>query len=90
MIDLYKRSGVKVNGKNPGTFIVKTGTPMVYGVTIPQNSPNQSAALEFINFLFEKDRDMVIIEKNGQPSVVPSSTNTNNKLPEVLKKYATQ
>ena len=88
--DFYKKASIKVTGKKPGTFITKTGMPMVYSVTIPRNAPNPKAALEFVKFLCNKDGGLGIMERNGQPSMVPSSTNTYNKLPEILKKYATK
>ena len=88
--DFYKKASIKISGKKPGTFIVKTGEPMVYGITIPRNAPNPIAALEFVKFLCERDKGLAILERNGQPSMVPSSTNTYNQLPEDLKKYATR
>ena len=33
----YKKASFKVTGKKPGTYIVKRGAPMVYGITIVQN-----------------------------------------------------
>jgi len=86
--DFYKKASIKVSGKKPGIFIVKTGAPMVYGITIPRNAPNPAAALEFVKFLLEKDRGLEILERNGQPSMVPCYTDTYNRLPEILKKYA--
>jgi hypothetical protein len=31
---------------------------------------------------------MAIMEKNGQPSVVPSASEAYDKIPDALKKYA--
>lgn len=84
----YKKAGIKVTGKNPGEYIVKTGAPIVYGLTIPGNAPNTETALEFVQFLLEKDKGMEILEKNGQSSLVPSPTGTYDRLPDILKKYA--
>ena len=86
--DFYRRAGTKISGTTPRSTIVKTGAPMVYGLTIPKNAPNPAAALEFVVFLLEKDGGMEIMERNGQPSLIPSYTDTYNKLPEILKKYA--
>ena len=44
----YAKARVKVTGKTPGTFIVKQGTPMVYGLTIPRNAPNPAARFRTI------------------------------------------
>ena len=84
----YESVSVKISGKKPGEFISKKGAPMVYGVTIPKSSRNPEAALAFVEFLLDKDKGMAIMEKNSQPSVVPSPTGTYNKLPLRLKRFA--
>lgn len=84
----YKTASVEITGKKPGTTITKNGAPMVYGVTIPKNSPNPKMAIAFLSFLFDKSKGMAIMEKNGQPSLVPSPTDTYNKLPYELKQFA--
>ncbi|MCD6557370.1 MAG: extracellular solute-binding protein, partial [Bacteroidales bacterium] len=38
--DYYKTVSVDISGKAPGELITKKGAPMVYGITIPKNSPN--------------------------------------------------
>ncbi len=87
--DFYKTATVEISGKKPGTTVVKKGAPMMYGVTIAKSSPNPDAAMAFVEFLLAKDGGMAIMEKNGQPSAVPSSTNSYDKLPENFKKFAT-
>jgi len=84
----YKTAHVNVTGKKPGTFITKTGEPIVYGVTIPKNAPNPELALKFLTFLLDADKGGVILEKNGQTLMVPSTTDTFDRLPECLTKYA--
>ena len=86
--DYYRTANVQIIGEKPGSFIIKTGSPMIYGVTIPKNAPNPAAALEFVAFLCDKNKGQAIMEKNGQPSLIPSYTVTFNKLPVVLRKYA--
>ena len=88
-VDLYHSVAVEISGKKPGTFIEKKGEPMVYGITILKNAPNRQAALKFTEFLLSNDKGMKIMEKNGQPSVVPSSTNTYHNIPAELKPFAT-
>jgi len=88
MADYYKKVSVKVTGKRPGEFITKTGAPMVYGVTILKDAPNEKAAIEFVEFLLRKDRGTAIMEKYGQPSAVPSKSETYDAVPERLKRYA--
>ncbi len=83
----YKQASVKISGKKLGEKIIKIGEPMIYGITILNNAPHKENALKFTNFLLS-EKGMSIMEKNGQPSIVPSNTNTYDKLPESLKKYA--
>lgn len=86
--DFYRRAKIKIAGKQPGTFIVKKGAPMVYGITILKDAPNRNAALKFFQFLLSQGKGMRIIEEYGQPSAVPSESRTYNKIPESLKKFA--
>ena len=86
--DLYKSVSTEINGKKPGETITQVGEPMVYGVTIPNNAPNKKLALTFVKFLLSSDKGMAILSKLGQPSVVPSSTTTFDKIPEELKGFA--
>lgn len=86
--DLYKTVSIDISGKKPGTTITQKGAPMVYGITIPKNAPNPELAKKFVAFVLDKEKGMAIMEKNGQPSMVPSPTNTYDKIPEELKKFA--
>lgn len=86
--DLYKSASIRLTGKKPGTFITKTGTPIVYGVTIPRDAPNRKLALAFLAFLLDADKGGTTLERNGQASIVPSPTDTFDKLPEALRVFA--
>ena len=88
MADTYKTVSVKISGKKPGEFIIKKGAPMVYGITIPQHAPHPEAALAFAEFMLDRNRGMRIMERNGQPSAVPSFTDTYENLPDTLKNFA--
>lgn len=85
--DVYKKANVQISGKKPGEKITKTGAPMVYGITIPKNAPNQPAALAFVDFVLG-EKGKKIMERCGQPSVVPATTSSFSAIPESLKKYA--
>ena len=61
---------------------------MMYGVTIPKSSPNPDAAMAFMEYLLAEDGGMAIMERNGQPSAIPSPTRSFNQIPETLKKFA--
>lgn len=85
--EYYKQVSVEISGKKLGEKIVKTGEPMIYGVTVLNNAPNKENALKFTDFLLST-KGMNIMEKNGQPSIVPMYTNSFDQIPERLKKYA--
>jgi len=88
LADLYRSVSVELSGKKPGETITQHGEPMVYGVTIPKSAPNPEAALAFVIFLLDKDKGMAILEKHGQPSVIPAPTATYDRLPAPLKRFA--
>ena len=83
----YASVSVDLSGKDPESIITKIGEPMVYGITIPTNAPHKNTAIKFVDFLLS-DKGMAIIEKNGQPSIVPSFSDSFQNIPESLKKYA--
>ena len=87
--DFYATAQVEISGKDPGSTIVKEGKPIVYGVTIPSNFPNQELAIAWVDFLLSPE-GMAIMEKNGQPPVIPAVTNDRSRLPEALKKYVAE
>ncbi len=88
MSDFYKTVTVDISGKKPGEIITKKGAPMVYGITIPKNSPSPELALEFVKFVLSKDGGMKVMEENGQPSAVGSLSKTFDKIPEPLQIFA--
>jgi molybdate/tungstate transport system substrate-binding protein len=84
----YTKATTEINGKEPGKKETVKGEPMVYGVTMLRNAPNKAAAIAFLQFLLSNDKGMKIMEKNGQPSVIPMATQNYNKLPKELKTFA--
>ena len=88
LADFYKTASIEISGKEPGTTVTKKGAPMVYGITIPKNAPNPELAKKFVAFILDASKGMAIMEKNGQPSMVPSPSDTYNAIPDALKQYA--
>ncbi len=84
----YSRVSVKISGKKPGSWMVKKGAPMVYGITIPKNAPNPKLALTFVSFVLDPEKGMKIMEECGQHSVVPAESLTYENIPAPLRKYA--
>ena len=83
----YATATVEISGKRPGETITQKGEAMVYAVTIIKNSPNKEAAMKFVRFLLSREKGMAIMEKNGQLSLVPSPTDTYEKIPKELKQF---
>jgi molybdate/tungstate transport system substrate-binding protein len=87
-VSLYATAKVEINGNKPNAKDVMSGEPMIYGVTILRDAPNKAAAEAFVAFLLTKNQGMKIMEKDGQPSVVPMTVQNFDKLPAVLKPFA--
>lgn len=85
---LYQSVSTEINGKTPNEKITQKGEPMVYGITIPKEAPNKLVATAFVKFLLTQDKGMEIMELLGQPSVVPSATESFDNIPEELKPFA--
>jgi molybdate/tungstate transport system substrate-binding protein len=78
----YAQVSFKINGKKPGTFIIKKGSPMIYGITIPQNDKcprNKKGAILFINYLLS-DKGRKIMQKNGQGIIYPPIITGNDSI----------
>jgi molybdate/tungstate transport system substrate-binding protein len=88
--NLYASAKVEINGSKPGAKEVITGEPMIYGVTILTDAPNKAAAEAFVAFMLSKNQGMKIMEKDGQPSVIPMPVQNFEKLPMKLKPFATK
>ncbi len=85
--EFYKTAHIKITGKKPGEFIIKKGSPMVYGFTIPNTAQNKKGAILFADFILsEKGRK--ILKENGQPPIYPPIvTGKTDKFPKILRKY---
>ncbi len=71
----YKQVSFKVTGKKPGTWIVKKGAPMVYGITIVQNAKenlprDKEGAVKFVKFVLSSE-GQAIMKANGQGVINP-------------------
>lgn len=82
---LYKTAEVEVSGKKPGEKVTYHGTPITYGITIPNNAPNPELALDFLKFILgQQGRET--FDKLGQPPIVPAKLRGNN-IPAELKAF---
>ncbi len=88
LTDLYNTAVVSINGREPGQKVLIKGEPMIYGVTMINTAPNKPVAIAFLQFMLSKERGIKILEKDGQPSVIPQPNPNFDKIPESLKPYA--
>jgi molybdate/tungstate transport system substrate-binding protein len=86
--ELYSSAVVPINGKEPGKKEMMKGEPMVYGVTLVNNPPNKPVALAFLQFMLSKEKGIKILEKDGQPSLIPQKNPNYDKIPDILKPFA--
>ncbi|MEA3346060.1 MAG: substrate-binding domain-containing protein, partial [Chloroflexota bacterium] len=83
--DFYGQATVELSGAEPGETVTKTGKPIVYGVTIPQNAPSPDLAVEFVKFLLGP-KGQAIMEAQGQPPIAPPVASTGEEeLPKSLR-----
>jgi len=76
----YQSVSIRITGKTPREEIVRVGAPMVYGLTIPHNSPNRELAVAFVNFVLSP-RGREIMEAGGQPVLDPPRVVNPGRLP---------
>jgi molybdate/tungstate transport system substrate-binding protein len=67
----YAQAQVKVTGKEPGTWITRTGQSCTYGLTLVKNAPNRDGAVLFLEYLLDPAQGLKILEEMGQPAISP-------------------
>ena len=82
----YSQATVDIAGTEPGTTITMVGSPIVYGVTIPNNAPSPDLAVEFVKFLLGPEGE-AIMEGEGQPPMVPPACSQKDVLPRKLQEH---
>lgn len=82
--ELYEKAQVLLaNGKT------MTGSPIVYGVTIPNNAPNSDYAIKFVDAMVNTEGQRTFTDQ-GQTPIVPAITNDRNKVPVELQQYVVE
>jgi len=82
--DFYSQATVDIAGSEPGTTMTMTGSPIVYGVTIPKNAPSPDLAVEFVEFLLGPEGQAVMAGQ-GQPPIVPPVAGDVSAVPAELR-----
>lgn len=74
--DTYRKVKVEL-----ATGSVQTGTPIVYGITVPTVADNPGGGIEFVKFVIGEPGQQIFAD-NGQPPIVPPAGSGN--VPEEL------
>lgn len=83
--DLYKQAVVEVVGKRPGTTMEIRGKSCTYGITLLKDAPNKKAAIAFLQYLFDPQGGLKVLDEMGQPPFIPCRV-PNKKMKEKLPK----
>ncbi|MEA3400227.1 MAG: tungstate ABC transporter substrate-binding protein WtpA [Armatimonadota bacterium] len=81
--DLYSQVSVELSGGTRGETMTRTGAPIVYGITIPGDAENPTAAVRFLSLLLS-ERGQQIMQDNFQEPIAPALTPDPRLLPEEL------
>jgi len=82
---LYAGAGVEVAGASPGARVTLRGAPIVYSVTIPANAPHPDLAERYLALLLSEDGRR-ILDRDGQPPILPARVSHPEALPAGLKR----
>jgi len=83
----YETVSYETNGTKPGEKITEKAEPIVYGITIPKNAVNTTAAIAFMDFFLNREKGLKIIEQNAQISIITPATSNYEKVPALIQKY---
>jgi len=87
--EFYKQARVKVTGKEPGTWMTRTGKSCTYGITMIKNAPNPETAVAFLDYLMDPNGGLKVLKEMGQPPFIPCRVPTEgmkSQLPSSLQK----
>lgn len=82
--DFYGQASVQLKTES-GEYKAAVGAPVVYGVTVPLDAQNPTAAVEFIKLLISEEGKQVMEVENGQPLMNPIKCDDPDALPSELQ-----
>ncbi len=82
--DIYGSVSLELSGKKPGEKIIRSGAPMVYGITVPKTARHPQWGEKFVAFVLSPEGQQ-IIKESGQPVLNPPEVDNYNALPLELK-----
>jgi len=62
---------------------IKTGKPILYGITIPKNAPNRSAAVDLVRYILVEGQDT--FREMGQPPLQPATATEFARVPAAIR-----
>lgn len=81
----YQKVTVNMNYQRFATVSPNfAGTPIIYGMTIPNNAQNTAAAIKFIQFVLSPEGQK-IFQNCNQPELIPPICDNVSALPDALK-----
>ena len=84
MADFYAQATVELPGKEAGQTMTMVAKPIVYGITVPTTAERPDLGIEFTKLVIGPD-GQAIMEKAGQPPIVPATTADLASVPDELK-----
>lgn len=82
--DEYAKATIELSGAEPGTTITTKGEPIVYSLTMPFSGENRENAIAFLQFLFDPEQGLRILEESGQPIHEVQAVKGKKKFPSEL------
>jgi len=79
----YAQAKVEIKGSKPGEMMTAIGEPILFGLTVPKNFPNQELAVGWVDFLLGSN-GVAIMESMGMKPIKPSIANNIDKVPRAL------
>jgi molybdate/tungstate transport system substrate-binding protein len=69
--EFYGQAVVEVAGDKPGATVKKKGKSCTYGITLIKDAPNREAAISFLQYMFDPQEGLRILQEMGQPPFIP-------------------
>lgn len=80
----YENAKVNIRGTKAGENIEMTGEAIIYGLTVPHNAPNKTAAFLFLNFLLDSEKGKILLKNTGLQPLDPVRIRIKRDLPKEL------
>jgi len=77
----YSQAKVEIKGSKQGETV--TGEPILFGLTVPKNFPNQDLAVGWVDFLLGES-GVAIMEAMGMKPIRPALVNSIDRIPKTL------